>query len=134
MAYWFFLFFVFFLSLIGFSFLQINFLLVLVIISSLKMKAPLSLFSSFFSGLGFDFVSGRNLGWTSLFFLAISGLIHILNKRFTMSSPVIVFILTFVFYFLFQLIQNLPIKILEVLIISVLAVILSFPKRERIKV
>lgn len=97
-----------------------NFLLLLVLVSSLLFSPSRSLFLAFLAGIFLDLFSGAKMGFSSLAFLFPCFLLSLYRQRFSLQNPVLIFLVTFVASFLFAFIVRQSFAWFEGLILAFL--------------
>lgn len=130
MIFWFLLFLVFIIAIVQASISPLNFLLVIVMVSAIKMDGIRALFLAFISGFFLDLFSAAPVGLSSILFLVFSGTILALKQRFSLVNPILRFVATLVFYSLFQFLEGSAWKMFEVIFLSVLVSILGSQKEK----
>ncbi len=115
-----------FLSLFQAAILPLNFLLVFVIILSLRQKAPISFVWAFLAGLFLDLFLFNPLGISALFFLSLDFILKLYRQRFSLNHPLVLSFVILISYSLYSFLLGKEIKILEAGLLLLTILLLRF--------
>lgn len=99
--------------------------LILILFAAIVFRKNQIFALAFFSGLALDFLTFRNIGWSSLFFVTLVFIVFLYQKKFEIETLHFIFIMSAIGSFGYLLIQGISHPIPQA-IISCFVLVLSF--------